>query len=65
MRLSRTSDREQAALKVINRHKGKRIVYETYKRNDPDMAEKYINFIARNRDAMYISWDKQRKKFVA
>lgn len=65
MRLSRTSDREQAALKVINRHKGKRIVYETYKRSDPDMAEKYIKFIARNRDAMYISWDKDRQKFVA
>jgi len=65
MRMLKTSDREQAALKVINRHKGKRIVYETYKRKDPDMAEKYINFIARNRDAMYISWDKTRQRFVA
>lgn len=65
MRLSKTSDREQAALKVINRHKGKRIVYETYKRRDPDMAAKYINFIARHRNAMYISWDKERKRFVA
>ena len=65
MRLLKTSDREQAALKVINRHKGKRIVYETYKRKDPDMAEKYMNFIARNRNAIYISWDKERKRFVA
>ncbi len=65
MRLLKTSDREHAALKVINRHKGKRIVYETYKIKDPDMAEKYIKFIARNRGAMYISWDKERKRFVA
>ena len=65
MKLLKTSDREQAALRVIERHKGKRIVYETYKRSDPDMAEKYINFIARNRDAMYISWDKERKRFVS
>lgn len=65
MRLAKTSDREQAALKVIEKHKGKRIVYETYRRQDPDMAEKYINFIARNRNAMYISWDKERQRFVA
>jgi hypothetical protein len=58
-------DREQTALNVIKRHKGKRIVYETYKRKNPDMAEKYLDFIAHNRNAVYISWDKQRKRFVA
>jgi hypothetical protein len=65
MIFSKIKSREQVAMKVINSHKGKRLVYETYKRKDPDMAEKYMKFIMRNRDAMYISWDKQRKRFVA
>jgi hypothetical protein len=65
MNLSRVKDRKQVAMKVINSHKGKRTVYETYKRKDPEMAEKYVSFIARNRNAIYISWDKNRKRFVA
>jgi len=65
MRLFKTRDCEQTALKVINGHKGKRMVYEAYKRLNPVMAEAYVKFIGHNKNAMYISWDKQRKRFVA
>ncbi len=65
MRLLKTKDWEKEALRVINGHIGKRRVYEAYQRLNPVMAEAYIKFIGRNRNAMYISWDKQRKRFVA
>ncbi|MBN2173330.1 MAG: hypothetical protein JW731_04320 [Bacteroidales bacterium] len=65
MRLIREKDWEMIALKVINGHKGKRKVYETYLKLNPEMAREYARFISKNKDAIYISWDKHRKRFVA
>jgi len=65
MRLLKRSDWEKVAMEVINGHSGKRKVYQTYMRLNPVMAEKYARFISKNRFAMYISWDKERNRFVA
>jgi len=65
MRFSKEKDWEETALKVINKHSGKKKVYHTYLRLNPAMAEEYARFIFRNKDAIYISWDNSRKRFVA
>lgn len=57
--------RERKALKVIYSHRGKRMVYETYLRTEPEMAEKYVKFISKNPWIVYIKWDDKRQKFVA
>ncbi len=56
--------KEEAALKIINAHRGKKIVYETYQQNRPEMARKYLEFIAKNGEATYIKWDDEKQKFV-
>ncbi len=56
--------KEEKALKVINSHRGKKIVYETYQESHPEMAQKYLEFIAKNEDATYIKWDEVKQKFV-
>ena len=56
--------RKQNALKVINGHRGKKIVYETYLRNNPEMAQKYLEYISKNEDARYIKWDSRKEKFI-
>jgi hypothetical protein len=65
MGLSNKKNWKDKGLKVINGHKGKQKVYETYKQSDPDMAEEYIKFHAKQPDAVYISWDKEKKRFVS
>ena len=57
-------NKEKKALKVINAHRGKRIVYETYQESRPDVAQKYLEFIAKNEDATYIKWDEVKQKFI-
>ena len=52
-------------LKVIENHKGKRKVYEAYQKVNPVIADKYLEFIAKNLDAVYISWDEKKQRFVA
>jgi len=59
-----TKKQEEAGLKVIYGHRGKRITYETYQENNPDLAEKYLEFISKNKTAQYIVWNAERKKFV-
>lgn len=56
--------KEAKALKVINGHRGKKIVYETYQETRPEMAQKYLEFIAKNEDATYIKWNEVKQKFV-
>ena len=57
--------KERTALKVIYSHAGKRVVYETYLRIQPKMAQKYLQFIAKNPWELYIKWDNKRERFVA
>lgn len=59
-----TKKQEQAGLKIINSHRGKKIVYETYLESNPPMAEKYLEFIAKHQGAQYISWDERKSRFV-
>ena len=55
--------KEENALKVINGHRGKKIVYETYQGSKPEMAQKYLEFISKNEDATYIKWSASKSKF--
>ncbi len=56
--------KEQSGLGIINGHLGKRRVYETYKSSNPEMAQKYLEFISNNQGAQYIKWDDSKKKFL-
>jgi hypothetical protein len=60
-----TQNEEKVGLSLINSHAGKRRVYETYKRTNPEMAQKYLEFVAKNQAIQYIKWDDHRKKFKA
>jgi hypothetical protein len=60
-----TQNEEKIALNLINSHAGKRRVYETYKRTNPEMAQKYLEWVAKNQSIQYIKWDDQKKKFKA
>jgi histidinol phosphatase-like PHP family hydrolase len=57
--------KEQQGLNIIYGHTGKRQVYETFKRNDPELAQKYLEFISKNQTAIYIKWDAKKKQFTS
>jgi hypothetical protein len=57
--------KEKVGLDLIYGHAGKRLVYETYKRTNPEMAQKYLEFVANNQAIQYIKWDDSKKKFKA
>ena len=57
--------KEKAGLNLIYSHSGKKRVYETYKQSNPGMAQKYLEFIAKNQDAQYIKWNDSKKQFTA
>jgi len=65
MGLLKNKNWKEKGLKVVNGHKGKRAVYESYQDKDPNMAEEYLKFLAKQPDAVYISWDKAKGRFVA
>ena len=64
MKLFNRKNRQTKGLDIINSHCGKKRVYETYLRFNPEIADKYLKFISKNVDAVYISWDKERKGFI-
>ena len=57
--------KEKVGLDLIYSHAGKRRVYETYLRTNPEMAQKYLEFISKNQAAQYIKWDGVKKQFKA
>jgi hypothetical protein len=59
------TNKEKAGLRLIYSHSGKKRVYESYKQTNPDMAQKYLEFIAKNQDVQYIMWNNKKKKFTA
>ena len=65
MGLLKKKDWKEKALKIVNGHKGKMKVYEALQKSDPVKADEYLKFLAKQPDAVYISWDKERKRFVA
>jgi hypothetical protein len=65
MKFSKEKNWKSAGLKVINDHKGKKKAYESYLKIDPHIADEYVKFISKHPNAVYISWDSERKRFVA
>jgi hypothetical protein len=57
--------KEKLGLDLIYGHAGKRRVYETYLKSNPEMAQKYLSFISKNTDAQYIKWDEVNNRFKA
>ena len=57
--------KEKLGLNAIYSHSGKRRVYETYLKINPEMAEKYLEFISNNLGIHYIKWDGVKRKFKA
>ena len=55
--------KELRGLKEINSHSGKKKVYDVYKKTNPDMADKYLNFVSKNTGVQYISWNSKKNKF--
>ena len=64
MKLFNKKYREVKGMNAINSHYGKKRVYENYKKNNPQLAEKYLEFVSRNIDAIYIWWDNERQCFA-
>ncbi len=50
--------------KIIALHKGKYTTYYKLLSTDPDLAELYLDFVGHHPDAVYIRWDKERKRFT-
>ncbi len=57
--------KEKTGLNLIYSHAGRTRVYETYKRTNPEMAQKYLEFVANNQAVQYIKWNDSKKKFTA
>lgn len=64
MKLFKKKNREAKGIEAIYSHHGKKRVYETYKKNNPLLAEKYLDFVSRNLSAVYIWWDNDRQCFA-
>ncbi|MBN1337975.1 MAG: hypothetical protein JXA03_01555 [Bacteroidales bacterium] len=64
MKLNGNEKWVQNGMKVVEKHPGKKKVYLTYLKFNPEMAEKYLRFLSKNRDALYIRWNDQRQCFV-
>lgn len=57
--------KEKVGLNLIYSHSGRKRVYETYKKVNPEMAQKYLEFISKNQAVQYIKWNDHKKKFTA
>ncbi|MCD4698269.1 MAG: hypothetical protein K8S16_18745 [Bacteroidales bacterium] len=57
--------KEKVGLDMIYSHAGKRRVYETYLKTNPEMAQKYLDFISTHQAVQYIKWDGVKQKFKA
>ena len=62
--ISIMTKKERTALTIIYNHAGKRRVFETYQSCNPEMARKYLDFISKNRWAIYIKWNEEKREFV-
>lgn len=65
MGLSTKKNWKEKGLKVVNAHLGKQKVYENYQKRDPKMADEYLKFLAKQPDAVYISWDEIKGRFTS
>lgn len=51
--------------RIIKIHKGKYTTYQKYLSLDPSIAQEYLSFIGKHPDAVYIRWDKDKRKFTS
>ena len=65
MKFSKDKDWKKAGMKVLASHKGKKQAYESYLKIDPVRADAYLKFVSEHQHAVYISWDKDKQRFVA
>lgn len=65
MKLFGKDNWREKGMAAIQNHPGRRKVYGIYSRVNPVMAEKYLRFLARNRNVTYIMWDNKNHRFVA
>ncbi|MCB0805858.1 MAG: hypothetical protein KDC05_08675 [Bacteroidales bacterium] len=64
MGIFKKANLKNKGLKVINKHSGKKKVYEAYLKINPSIADKYLEFVAKNLDAVYITWDDKKQRFT-
>lgn len=64
MKLFNKKNWKVKGLDAIKSHSGKNRVYNNLLQKNPGLAEQYLRFVARNSDAVYISWDKEKQCFV-
>ena len=57
------STKEERLFEDLDSHAGKRLVYDTYSRTNPEMAQKYLEQLAKGEIIGYIRWDDAKKKF--
>lgn len=60
-----SSNKEKLGFEIIMDHSGKRMVYETYLKDNPKMAQKYFEFIAKNSSIPYPKWNEKKQDFTA
>ncbi len=55
---------KEIGLHEVQKHKGKKRTYQNYLKVNPEMAEKYLVFVAKNPSVSYIKWDANKEVFV-
>ena len=65
MAILQKKNKREKGLQAIKDHKGKRKVYEAYKKQNPEMAEEYVKFHEKQPNATYITWDKDKGRFTS
>jgi hypothetical protein len=63
--LKTDEQKRKAALDFIKGHRVYNEAYEKMLKEDPEKAEKYVQFRIDNPDKKYIKWDDVKKEFVA
>ena len=58
------SRKEKRGLRVILGHAGKKKVFGSYVQTNPEIARKYLDFVADHSWVRYCHWDAINKKFM-
>jgi len=58
-------DYSERGQQIISIHKGKYTTYQKYLSVSPEIAEKYLYFVGKHPDAVYIRWDKDKSRFTS
>jgi len=64
MSIFKKTNWKNKGLKAIGDHSGKKKVYEAYQKVNPAIADKYLEFVGKNLNAVYITWDEEKQRFT-